>query len=123
MLCAVSRPVQSRLARFFPEIRRPLLNQRREKFLEEAQQEDESGHAHWAMRIQPIFLEVRQWVLCNMWDQGTWTEFGALFRVRETISNQRRQHQLRQKSYRRASTQIEPLTSTFYLEYLCTCRS
>ena len=90
MLGAVSRPVQSRLARSFPGIRRPLLNQRREKFREEGLQEDESGHAHWAMRIQPIFLEVRQWVLYNMWDQGTLTEFGGLFRVRETISNRRR---------------------------------
>ena len=90
MLCAVSKPVQSRLARLFPEIRRPLLNQHRERFREEGPQEDESGRAHWAMRTQPIFLEALPWVLCNTWEQGTLTDFGVLFRVHETISNQRR---------------------------------
>ena len=69
--------------------RRLRSHQLREMFQEEVQQVNESEHVRLAMHNRPIFLEVQQQVLCNIWDRDTLTLFYELSHVRETILNQR----------------------------------
>ena len=64
-------------------------HQLREMFREEVRQEDESEHVHWAMHIQPIFLEVRPQVPCSILDRGMLNFFYELSYVHGTTWNLR----------------------------------
>ena len=65
------------------------LHQLREMFREEVRLEDVSEHVRWAMRIQPIFLGVRQRALCSISGLGTLNFVYELSHVHGTISNLR----------------------------------